>query len=245
MLGQIHHAAVFLTRLPLPRLRDSGRKLADCMWAFPLVGAGLGLAAGGCFAGLAALLPPLAAALVALALLVLATGGLHEDGLADLADGFGGGRDREHRLEIMRDSRTGSYGALAVVFSVALRAAALAALPPVAAIGVLAAAGAASRAAMPLAMLMGDPARRDGLGAGAGLPDLGHVAAGGTIAILVALAALPPEAAAAGIGLCVAAALLVMAMARSKIGGFTGDVLGAVQQFSETGVLLAAAAVLA
>ncbi|MBF0335337.1 MAG: adenosylcobinamide-GDP ribazoletransferase, partial [Alphaproteobacteria bacterium] len=133
MLGDFHHAAVFLTRLPLPHLRDPARPLAACMWAFPLVGAVLGLTAGACFAGLASLLPPLPAALVALALLVLATGGLHEDGLADLADGFGGGRDRDHRLEIMRDSRTGSYGALAVGFSLALRAAALAALPPVAA----------------------------------------------------------------------------------------------------------------
>ncbi|MBF0333294.1 MAG: adenosylcobinamide-GDP ribazoletransferase [Alphaproteobacteria bacterium] len=82
-------------------------------------------------------------------------------------------------------------------------------------------------------------------GFGAGLPDLGHVAAGGTIAIVIALVALPPTAAAAGIGLAVLAALALMAMARAKIGGFTGDVLGAVQQVSEIGVLLAAAAVLA
>ena len=118
-------------------------------------------------------LPPLVCAGLAVGALVIVTGALHEDGLADVADGFGGGATRERKLEIMRDSRIGAYGAAALALSLILRVAALSALLDhglgAAAAGLILA-GAASRAAAlaPLALL--PAARADGLGAGAGAP---------------------------------------------------------------------------
>ena len=140
-------AAAFLTRLPLaPEGAGSGKALADAARAFPIVGAAVGLAAGAALSVASWLgLHPLACALVGLAVAALVTGALHEDGLADVADGFGGGRTRAAKLKIMRDSRIGAYGVLALVFSVGLRAAALAGLPgPGSAVLALMAAEAAS-----------------------------------------------------------------------------------------------------
>jgi len=237
------HAAAFLTRIPVPGGLVRG-PLGPAMVAFPMVGAALGLAAGLVY-GLASWLGlgPWPAALLALATPILLTGALHEDGLADTADGLGGGRNAERRLEIMRDSRTGAFGVLALILSVALRAGALAAIAPGwAAIGVLVAAGAWSRAVLPAVPRILPPARADGLGAGAGRPDerttaialgLGGVAlllglgfGGGLIALAVSAAAVW--------------ALLVAA--RRTIGGYTGDIMGAAQQIAEIAVLLTAAA---
>ncbi|CAA7615611.1 adenosylcobinamide-GDP ribazoletransferase [Magnetospirillum sp. SS-4] len=245
-LADLHLAAVFLTRLPLP---DAGKPppggLAAAMRCFPLVGLGLGLAAG--LAGMlaATVLPPLPSALLAVLALVLLTGALHEDGLADLADGLGarGGRDR--RLEVMRDSRTGAFGVLALLFSVGLRATALAAMPGGwEMLTALAAAAALSRATIPAAMQIMAPARADGLGASAGVPDASvaaHAAGLGLVAAAVCLGLDGALAAACG---ALLGGLAVVVLARRAIGGYTGDVLGAVQQAAETGVLLAVAAAL-
>src|SRR5204863_1906899 len=99
------------------------------------------------------------------------TGALHEDGLADTADGFGGGRDRDDKLRIMRDSRQGSFGVVALVLSIALRAAALGTIgEPIHVTLALIAAHAASRGVLPVLMHVLTPARPDGLGASAGRP---------------------------------------------------------------------------
>src|SRR5579875_2043895 len=165
-------ACRFLTRLPLGGARGEAVPpiLADTVWAFPLVGLVVGLIGGIAYAIASALaLPALAAALIAIAATVLVTGGLHEDGLADTADGFGGGATREDKLAIMRDSRTGAYGVLALIFSLGLRTVAVA---DIAArwhvLAALVAAHALSRGVMPVAMRWLDPAREDGLGASAG-----------------------------------------------------------------------------
>ncbi|MBC9180481.1 adenosylcobinamide-GDP ribazoletransferase, partial [Pseudoroseomonas ludipueritiae] len=132
LLADFSAALGLLTRLPtgwLPQ-HNSAAGFARSIWAYPLVGLGIGAAGGAVMAaGLWLGLPPLVAALWSLAATLLLTGGFHEDGLADTADGFGGGRDRARKLEIMRDSRIGSYGVLALVLALGLRAAALAALP--------------------------------------------------------------------------------------------------------------------
>src|SRR5690606_31782388 len=140
--------------------------LAQAAWAFPLAGLVVGLAGAAVLAlgGLAGL-PAMLAALLAVGATILATGGLHEDGLADLADGTGGAT-REKRLEIMRDSRIGSYGVLALILAVGLRAAAIAALfgqPWLAAAGMVGLA-AASRAGMAAGLRLMPPARAGGLG---------------------------------------------------------------------------------
>src|SRR5215469_1055652 len=121
-------ALTFLTRLPLGRARADAPppSLADTVWAFPVAGVVIGAIGGIAYAiarGLA--LPALAAALIAVATTALVTGALHEDGLADTADGFGGGATREAKLDIMRDSRVGSYGACALTLSLMLRWSAL------------------------------------------------------------------------------------------------------------------------
>jgi adenosylcobinamide-GDP ribazoletransferase len=242
---QLCLAATFLTRLPLGAAPDAAfGALAEAAWAFPLVGAVIG--------GLCALayavagwigIPVLPAALIAVGAGVALTGALHEDGLADTADGLGGGRDREAKLAIMRDSRSGAYGVLALVFSVGLRAASLAAIAADGRVAAaLIAAHAAARGVLPLVLRGLPPARADGLGAAAGRPEPGAAwtAAGlGALVALIALGLLPGIAAL----LCAGAAAAALAgLARRQLGGYTGDVLGAIEQGSEIIIMLAAAA---
>ncbi|PWC34770.1 cobalamin synthase [Azospirillum sp. TSO35-2] len=240
-------ALVFLTRVPLPlTIPLAEGAAARAMGWFPLVGALVGLAGGAVFALASALnLPPLVAALLALAATVRLTGGLHEDGAADVADGFGGGRDIARKLEIMRDSRVGSYGVLALVFSVTIRAAALAALTAPMAVAALVAAGALSRCGL-AAMAWGlTPARRDGLGAAQGKPAPATVLLAAVLGIAVAAAALTTTVLPALLPSILAAAVavwLVAALARRQLGGHTGDVFGTAQQVAETAVLLTVAA---
>jgi len=242
-LVDLHLAAAFLTRLPLPPAHCDTGGLAPAMAAFPLVGGAIG-AIGGLVYVLAALaLPPLAAALLALLVGVMLTGALHEDGLADLADGLGARGGRERRLEVMRDSRTGAFGVLALLFSVTLRAAALAAAPSGwAALGAMVAAGAVARAALPAVMQALPPARPDGLGAAAGVPDASVAARAAVFGVVLAVAGLGPLPALAAMVAAAAAAFGIGWLARRAIGGYTGDVLGAVAQAVEIAVLLVAAA---
>lgn len=237
-------AAQFLTRLPVGWI--GGLKttdLAGAAWAFPLVGIAVGAIAGAAVY-LAALpsLHPLACALLGLGVQVWITGALHEDGLADVADGFGA-HDRARRLEIMRDSRIGSFGVLALVFSVGLRVALLSGLngPERAWLAMIAAA-AISRAVLVPVMAWVAPARPDGLAKDAGKPTIAAVLMASAIAIGVAFALLNPVAAILALILAAGAAAVLSIWARRALGGQTGDVLGAIQQIAEIGVFTAAAA---
>ena len=119
-LPEIRLALMLLTRLPVGQFAGTPPEITHARWAFPLVGLPLALIAWAVLAGAAALgLSPLVGGVLAVTALVLATGGLHHDGLADFADGMGG-RDPEQRLAIMRDSRVGSYGVLALILAVVL-----------------------------------------------------------------------------------------------------------------------------
>src|SRR5258708_3077095 len=181
-------AAGFLTRLPVAGFATAETGLlARSMRAFPVVGIVVGRPGWAAFAIAAALgLPATIGALLAVAATVLTTGALHEDGLSDTADGFGGGEDRAGKLAIMRDSRSGAYGVLALVFSVALRGAALAALTSPRAGAALVSAHAVSRAGMPVIMRWLEPARSDGLGASVGQPDDAAIGWGLGIRIVIA-----------------------------------------------------------
>src|SRR5262245_54458885 len=130
LLTDIRVAIAFLTRLPMPHPDGpQPENFVRAHRAFPLVGAAIGLTVALLYLGLTALgVPNLAAAALALGASALLTGALHEDGLADMADGFGGGRDRAAKLEIMRDSRLGTYGALILLVSFVAKVSALAAL---------------------------------------------------------------------------------------------------------------------
>ncbi|MBU6419523.1 MAG: adenosylcobinamide-GDP ribazoletransferase [Proteobacteria bacterium] len=232
-------AFMLLSRLPMGRM-DVPPAMADAVWAYPLVGLAVGAVSGLVF-GLTAWggLPPLAAALLAVGASAGLTGAMHEDGLADLADGFGGGRDKAHKLEIMRDSRTGSYGVVALVLVLGLRVACLAALPALGMVMRLAAIGALSRALLPVVMLALPPAREDGLGQAVGSQlALGSALAGLMLAGVAALLLLPSLPVVAVMAL---AAVGVCVLAKRQIGGFTGDVLGSVQVLAETAGLCALA----
>ncbi len=234
--GEIVAALALLTRLPVGALaaRLPAPEPVRAVWAYPLAGAIVGAIGGGVYWLSAALgLPPALAAVWALAALVLATGALHEDGLADFADGFGGAT-RERRLEIMRDSRLGVYGALALALSLALRAVALAVLAnPSLVLAGLVAAGAASRACAGGLMAALPNARADGLSVAAGRPSAAITAMGFGMAILVGMIVLEFGLIwalwlGAGLG-----ALAVAWLAKRSLGGQTGDVLGAAVQAAE------------
>ncbi len=244
-LQDLRIAVSFLTRLPIAapeRLPANG--LARAMRAFPVAGAVVGAIGGLAFWAAALLLTPTLAGLLAVLAMVWTTGGLHEDGLADTADGFGAPRERARRLEIMRDSRIGSFGVLALVLAVGIRATALAAFAAVPAAGLLAlvAAAALSRAVMPVAMRLAPPARADGLGYGAGKPPAATAALAMLLGALVAALCLPPVIAAMAVLVAVAVTFVLCALAENRIGGYTGDVLGALQQAVEISVLLTAVA---
>ena len=206
----------------------------------PLAGVMVGLVAAAAYWVAARIgLPDMAAALTAIGVTLLFTGALHEDGLADMIDGFGGGRDRAKKLEIMHDSRVGTYGTLALILSIGLRAACLAAVPAgAAALVLLLIAHGLSRALLPAIMWLMPLARTGGLAARVGR-------SGGREALIalglgcgLALALVGPWS-----GLWVIlgagfAATLVMALAARQIGGYTGDVLGAVQQAAEVAVFM-------
>ena len=240
-------ATTFLTRVPLGRgLAAEPGELARAARVMPLVGAGVGLGGGLVYAAADGLgLPPALAALLALGATVLITGALHEDGLADTADGFGGGAERARKLAIMRASDIGTYGVLAVVLSLALRAAALSALAePGAVVLALIAAHGLARAALPPVMATLPPAREDGLAAGVGRVAAPHAWTAAGLGAALAWLTLGLGSALVVLVLAAAAAALVARLARAQIGGMTGDVLGAVEQAVECAVLLGLVALL-
>jgi adenosylcobinamide-GDP ribazoletransferase len=243
LLADMADCIGFFTRLPAPLPPSPERPFARALWAAPLAGLVVALVAALVMAIAAGLsLPPAICALLAVAATVIVTGALHEDGLADTADGLFGGYTRERRLEIMKDSRIGTFGAAALVFSIALRAAALAAIGPAwPALLALVAAHMASRAVLPALLHATAPAKPDGLAASVGaVPRETAVAA-----LLIGFVALLPLGMFAAILTALALALIFIALrqaALQRIGGTTGDIVGALQQLCEIAVLCAAAA---
>lgn len=247
-------ALSFLTRLPLAPAAAEPGGLARAMRAFPLAGALIGLVCGLVLVVASALgLPAMVSALVAVAAGVLFTGALHEDGLADMADGLGA-RTREDALAVMRDSRIGSFGVIALVLGLMLKATALAAVAggpggAWAGLAALVASGAWSRAVLPALLHALPPARGDGLALMAGAPERAVVAQAAILAWFVGLAALWPWSVLLGaIGLPFATALTglaVGALADRRLGGQTGDVAGAMQVTGEVACLVLCAALLA
>jgi adenosylcobinamide-GDP ribazoletransferase len=240
--AELKASLLFLTRLSYGWGKPvGGRSIALAAWAFPIAGIIVGLI--GALVYLLASragLPAWPAAALAVAATMAATGALHEDGLADTVDGFGGGTTRERKLDIMRDSRTGAYGVCALALSILLRVSALASLsaPGPVALALIAAHGAA-RAAIPVFMFLVPPARSDGLSATAGQPSRdGAAAAGLGLLIMVFCLGLV-----AGLVALIAVAIVVALLgwlSLMEIDGQTGDVLGAVEQVSEIVILLVA-----
>lgn len=233
-----------LTRLPMPMsifTADQIRPASHAAWAYPLIGGVIALLSG--FAGWLALslgLPPSAAALFVLVASIASTGAMHEDGLADCADGFWGGWTRERRLEIMKDSQIGTYGMIALVLGLGLRWVAIVAiLTSGAYLMALICAAVVSRAAMVVVMYALPTARPSGLSGTTGRPPKLAMVTAVVIGIIIAGLVLP-----SALTPVLIATFGVTLIARAKIGGQTGDVLGATQQITEITVLLSLLATL-
>ncbi len=244
-LWDIPLALVLLTRLPVPALPDGVfARQARAVWAFPLVGLIVGaLACAICWGALQTGLSPMIAATLGVAALIATTGAMHEDGLADTVDGLWGGFTVERRLEIMKDSHIGTYGVLALVVSQLLRILAIAALLGAGWLGGVLAACLFSRALMPCAMRFLPNARQSGLSHSVGTPTLAAILIGVGLAVGLAIVllggnAIVPMICATAIGGVIAA------LAKARIGGQTGDILGATQALSEIAFLLALAALI-
>lgn len=241
LLADIAQSLGFFTRLPVTALPADRRSFGESVWAAPLAGLAVALVAWLVYvaAAWAGLYTGMTAAL-ALAATMLATGCLHEDGLADVADGFGGGRDRQKKLDIMRDSRIGTYGVCALAITILLRWLALTALvTPGNLLIALVAAHMASRALLPAFMHLTPNARDDGLSAGAGEISMPAMQA----ALVLGVLALLPFGFGGTLLVALALALWFFALRRlalQQVGGRTGDVLGTLQQGAEIVVLLCA-----
>ncbi len=245
LVRDIRIGILICTRLPLGSPPQIGSlDLVRASWALPVAGALVGAAGAWVFWIASELrLPPSLAAALALVATLLVTGGLHEDGLADTADGFGGGWDRARKLEIMRDSRLGTYGACALTMSLLLRWAALADMAsPMPAASALIAAHVAARAALPAFMHVVPPARTDGLSARVGHPTLWPAAVAALLGVLALALTLGGPAMVIGLVLATSAGFLMAWLCLWQIGGQTGDVLGALEQVIETVILLTAVA---
>lgn len=242
-------ALQFLTRLPVRLDRFEPAWLNDCVRHFPLVGAFVGAVGALVLVGAAQLWPAWIAALLALAATVALTGGFHEDGLADCFDALGGVVGRDKALAIMKDSRIGSYGALALGLSLLLRAALLAVLAtrplPGAVAALLASHGFARAAAVGVMVSLpygGDAehAKAKPLALAVAPRNFG-MALGWCLLLGLALVALGigPARLLAAVVAAAAVAWLMRHWLRRRLGGYTGDGLGATEQLAEIAVLLA------
>jgi adenosylcobinamide-GDP ribazoletransferase len=245
LITDVNTSLAFCTRLPLAHSAPAtGADVARASWSFPIVGAGVG--------GFGALiywlmnglgLHPFVCGVLAVAATLLITGGLHEDGLADTADGFGASGSPERKLDIMRDSQIGTYGASGLIFSFMLRAGAVASLadPALAALALIAA-HAGARATIPVFMRLVPTARQDGLSADAGAPPQRSAVTAILLGLIALLLCLSLSATLIALVLLVCAIGLMAWLCIRQIGGQTGDVLGALEQVSEILILLVAVA---
>lgn len=244
--ADIWAAFSLLTRIPIPVDHDeAGARGAIATWAYPVVGAALGAVAAFIGATAAAFGAPAGiVAALALATLVVLTGAMHEDGLSDCADGLGGGLDKAKRLEIMKDSRIGAFGATALGIALIARWSGIEALVDNGTLfRALIAVGAISRVPMVVAMFLMPNAKDDGLAAGVGLPPHTSVVAALVIGFVICMIATGWSGIFVFFWALVAATPLLV-FARRLIGGVTGDILGGTQQLAEIAALAAVVAAL-
>jgi len=246
VVSDLKVAVLFSTRLPFGREPHvDGAAIVRASWAIPIAGVLVGgFGAAVYWLAYAFGFEPLICATLAIAATLGVTGALHEDGLADTADGFGGGATAERKLEIMRDSRVGAFGACALILTILLRAASLAALAEPAQVApALIAAHVAARATLPVFMRLAPPARTDGLSAGAGRPTLANAVIAGLIGAGTLILALTFSGAVISLVVLAGAVACVAWFSVRQIGGQTGDVAGALEQVDELLVLLVATVV--
>ena len=242
-------ALQFFTRLPIPRwVGFDPAWLNQASRYFPLVGVVVALITGAAYALAAWFLPAPVAVVISTAVGIYATGAFHEDGFTDMCDGFGGGMTPERVLEIMKDSRIGAYGAIGIICMLGLKLVTLSMLPPLAAIGALLVAHPLSRLMATALIWRLDYARAEGKAKPLAQKMRGaEFLIAAVMAIVPALVVielrwLPPAALVSGV---IVAAIATWWLARKcvrRIGGYTGDCLGAVQQVTEVMCYLCALA---
>ncbi len=238
-------ALMLLTRIPVSWEKispDHPPDMARCLWAYPLIGLVLGLLAAMSFYGFIFIGIPISiAAILLLVVMVFLTGAFHEDGLADTADGFGGGQNSERKLKIMRDSRIGAYGALALILAFAVKLFSLLELTVMQVMQTILVASVVSRLMIVYMLFVLDPARKDSLSTQSGKPT------GNVIIFTTASAFLY-----AGVFMDILMVLIMFLLASTvmflfsrlakvQVGGYSGDILGATQQLTEISVLVCAA----
>jgi adenosylcobinamide-GDP ribazoletransferase len=240
-------AVQYFTRIPVPPfVGHSQQALNAAARYFPAVGLLVGAIGAATLWGASLLWPPLVAVLVSTATTVWLTGAFHEDGLADAIDGLGGSFTRERALEIMRDSRIGTYGALTIVFATGTKVAALASFAVLHACVLLVVAHCASRAAAVWIMRTLPYVREDESKAKPLVQavSLGTVSTALTtgVAALLAVAFVDPRPAVAAVLALTVAVIAWRQLLRRRLGGYTGDCLGATQQLAEVAIYLGALA---
>ncbi|MYM85315.1 adenosylcobinamide-GDP ribazoletransferase [Duganella sp. FT50W] len=242
-------ALQFFTRLPIPRwVGFDPAWLNQASRYFPLVGVVVAAIACGVYAVAIWFLPTPVAAVLSTAAGIYATGAFHEDGFADMCDGFGGGMTPERVLEIMKDSRIGAYGAIGTICMLGLKLTALSALPPLAAIGALLIAHPLSRLMATALIWRLDYARAEGkakplaqkMGNGEFL--IAAITVAVPVLAVLQLRWLPLNALLYGLSAAIIATLWLARKCVRRIGGYTGDCLGAVQQVTEVTFYLCALA---
>lgn len=240
-------AFMLLTRIPINWNKispDQPPDLNRCLWVYPVVGLVVGsIGAGIYFAAIKLSIPQYPAIILCLIAMILTTGAFHEDGLADVMDGFGGGGSKDKKLEIMRDSRIGTYGGLALLLSIILKFTSLINFSDFQLMITVIIGAVVSRLMILLTLLMLQPARKDSLSTIAGIPSHGSIITAGIITIITTLFFLDFIVTV----IVILVALLITALfARTsykQVGGYSGDVLGAVQQISEVSIFITLAAV--
>lgn len=242
-------ALQFLTRIPVKSFDDFEPVWLDrTAKYFPLVGALVGVIGGAVIVATTIFIPQPLPALLGLCAAIAVTGAFHEDGLADTADGFGGGQTREQRLEIMKDSRIGTYGTIALLAMLATKATALMQIGPIQMVFTFIAAHAAARLTGVIAIRVMHYA---GDAEAAKVKPLARSISNGELAVAIFFGLAPgvlllsPATLTIALVTAAIACLLLARMSQRLIGGYTGDVLGAIEQVFETAFIVAAAAVIA
>ena len=233
----------FLTRIPISKDLVFERNLMDAAWSFPLIGALVGF-----LGGIVALLlsyfniPPIIISLITIGAIILLTGGLHEDGLADTADGFGSNKNPEDKINIMRDSQIGVYGTLALIIAISVKAFALTELinkdPFFTCIIALIVSGALSRSTIVGIAFFLEKASETGLASFAGKPKANGAGMCFLISILFCIFLLPLTKVLAAMFLSIVTTVVIGFLSKKQINGYTGDILGTTQILSETAILI-------
>ena len=236
-------AVSFLTRIPIPDVLKFENELMSAAWSFSLIGALLGFLCGSIAWVLLYLNIPIGiVAFLTVGSMILLTGGIHEDGLADMADGVGGGKSADEKIAIMRDSQIGTYGALSLIFMLGMKVTAIDIIlnnhTILVCIISLVISGALSRLSMVTVAFLFENASKTGLGHFAGKPTLNSIVMPLIILTLISLLLLPILKLIIIILLCVLTTIVIGKFSKQQIGGYTGDILGATQVVSEVVILI-------